>query len=75
MAAWISRNCSTDCCDVGESAPRSKQKQFTGRWGFLLAREAMSTLLAQRFYTGSEQDVAIARIQDAFEDAADLAEI
>ncbi|MFK7805959.1 MAG: hypothetical protein AB8G95_30295 [Anaerolineae bacterium] len=34
---------------------------------FLLARETMSPLLAQRFYTGSEQDIAIERIQEAME--------
>ena len=34
---------------------------------FLLARETMLPLLAQRFYTGSEQDIAIERIQEALE--------
>ena len=34
---------------------------------FLLARETMLPLLAQRFYTGSEQDIAIERIQEAME--------
>jgi len=34
---------------------------------FLLARETMSPLLAQRFYTGSEQDIAIERIQGVME--------
>lgn len=34
---------------------------------FLLARETMLPLLAQRFYTGSEQDIAVERIQDAME--------
>ncbi|MEM8857337.1 MAG: hypothetical protein AAGD96_03400 [Chloroflexota bacterium] len=34
---------------------------------FLLARETLSPLLAQRFYTGSEQDVAVERIQEAIE--------
>ncbi len=40
---------------------------------FLLAREALSTLLAQRFYSGSEQDIAITRIQEAFEYAISIA--
>ena len=32
---------------------------------FLLARETLLPLLAQRFYTGSEQDIAVERIQEA----------
>ena len=40
---------------------------------FLMAREALSPLLAQRFYTGSEQDIAVSRIEEAFKEAADLA--
>lgn len=40
---------------------------------FLLARETLLPLLAQRFYTGSEQDIAVERIQEvlAFAQQAD----
>ncbi|MFT5196687.1 MAG: hypothetical protein ACI9EW_002827 [Cellvibrionaceae bacterium] len=38
---------------------------------FLLARETMLPLLAQRFYTGSEQDIAIERIQEALKYASE----
>ena len=37
---------------------------------FLLARETLSPLLAQAFYSGSEQDIAIERITDAFREAS-----
>ena len=40
--------------------------RLTAEEAFLLARETLSPLLAQRFYTGSEQDIAIERIQEAF---------
>ena len=38
---------------------------------FLLARETLSPLLAQCFFPGSEQDIAVERIQDAMAFAAD----
>ena len=52
--------------DVGEG-------NLSAEEAFLLSREALSTLLAQRSYTGSEQDIAIARIQEALEYAKTVA--
>lgn len=43
------------------------QGQVSAEEAFLLAREALAPLLAQRFFTGSEQDIAVERIQEAIE--------
>ena len=42
-------------------------ERITADEAFLMARETMLPLLAQRFYTGSEQDIAIERIQEIIE--------
>jgi len=43
--------------------------QLNQEEAFLLARETFLPLMAQKFYSGSEQDIAVERIQQALLDA------
>lgn len=48
-----------------ELAEGNMSAELSSDEAFLLARETMLPLLAQRFFTGSEQDIALERIQEA----------
>ncbi len=45
------------------------EKRLSTEEAFLLARETFVPLMAQKFYEGSEQDIAIERIQEALLEA------